>query len=407
MVRELLLLFIWACSFEAALGLLKTCLSGRRVSSPQRLGSTLFESRPVLLRRYAKARFEDLTSSSRFPLFPTSLKAISAEAARAVARAEEDGAHRLLVEMRLPSRPSLQHRQEAVQQIDPTAIFERRVDLGSGEESPTLLLAVFKLATELAKLGRPRVRFVVQNVQAAMRMRQVIHYHQRSSSSPSSAFRLSILGMNTTSAGLHFGLAMDDDVILVVAPSTEQTRDVAGPAGISVLAALDDLFGAATNPKINQQRSLSNPKTVVMINSLLIRRSRYGESCPYSLRSFLMAFYIDPCYATMSFLPDATVAQYLEQRRRGHDVDEKDQEQQPCQPQPQPRRRTDEQNLKKGPPSVKKKHSCGLLRSHPFNWELYRCESPVHDAMGAYVFLKEFEKQPSTSSAACLLGPAE
>ena len=152
----------------------------------------------------------------------------------------------------------------------------------------------------------------------------------------SSLFRLSVLGMNSTSGRLHFGLAMDDEVVLVVAPSTERPAqcrhptdgdDCSGALGVSVLSALDDLIAAASNSKIARHQgskastAKATPKTVVLVNPQLVRRSRFGASSPYLLAGFRTAYFVDPCYATAAMAPDTTAVDKLRRLRRQRSIE--------------------------------------------------------------------------------------
>ena len=413
----------------------------------------------ILLQGRNNGKFDELTSASRFPLFPRTLSAVSFEAARAVCKAEDEQARRLIVAMQLPNSSPRRRPDSVVQRLDTASMFEDGGDTSSDwvanndEESPALLLAIFKLAVELAASGRPRVRFVCQNVQTAMRLQKIIHYHERASGGGdpsrrrhmSSLFRLSVLGMNSTSGRLHFGLAMDDEVVLVVAPSTERPAqcrhptdgdDCSGALGVSVLSALDDLIAAASNSKIARHQgskastAKATPKTVVLVNPQLVRRSRFGASSPYLLAGFRTAYFVDPCYATAAMAPDTTAVDKLRRLRRQRSIERCGQQSPQLQERDEAVRagRVDDvggglDETRAGAEICDALHavsrgsgacsSCGLLFRWGGEWELYYCEAPAKAAhqenslavypsqdIGAYIFLESTKERPSKSTVA-------
>ena len=416
--------------------------------------------------------FANLTSSSQFPIFPRTLSTVSEMAAEAVVKAEEGKQSRLIVEMCIPNGPSTRDMRprhtgdslSVVQRLDPSNIFEandNRPIERKMEENPALLLATFKMAMKLVESGRPRVRFVTQNVQTAMRLQQIIYYHRRAVDDdrrmrssqgkfPNPSFRISILGMNTANGRLHFGLAPDDEIVVVVSPSTERPahyraspggKIAESPEGFGVLGALDDLVAAASNFKVTSKRGANKasaramPKTIVLVNPNLVRRSRYGRSSPYILSSFRTAFFIDPCYASAAMAPDTYVADRLRQQHQRRLVERWGQQT----PQELDAKEVDldgqSDNCSIGNDDAlqivamvgkvsetagkqkpyqntkaiqKQQQTCGLLRRWPHDWELYYCDSRVSQksastastSVGAYIFVETTVVQPSRISIA-------
>ena len=171
-------------------------------------------------------------------------------------------------------------------------IFAPPEDYDDEEAGPAMLLTCYKIAQELRGMGVERVRFVTQSVQTAVLLQQVVYIHRRAQvtngvASPTSQnVRISVLGCEDARSAsrkrqgrlMHFGLAVDDDVVIVIAPSTQRkgSRDV--------LEDLENLAGAAG--------ALHRP--LVLVNPRLVRRSAvYGNRPPYLLKGFTTAFDAD------------------------------------------------------------------------------------------------------------------
>jgi len=229
---------------------------------------------------------------------------------------------RLIVNMELPStRRTLSRPIELPRQLSAQQLFGDGEDETVEDVSPEILLACYKLAIDLGTLGMSRVRFVTQSPQTAVRLRQVIYYHSKSQGASSAdsdrieqRLRISVLGMgraveNTkkttvnadvllpkkrrSGGGLHYGLAVDDQVIVVVAPSAARSsRPVYGnEAGAGIFGDLDAILGAAQaiggtpvvliNPALNKRAPFGGP------------RAQFGPQ-PYLLRGFVTAFEVLP-----------------------------------------------------------------------------------------------------------------
>ena len=254
-------------------------------------------------------RFTELTSDTILPVFPRSISDVSVEAAESICRGLRERYFRLCVHVRLPNYSATQVPSGSgqVREVPLGDVFGgvSATDVRNGvPENPLMFLLCHKLAHQLGERGFKQIRFITQNVQSAMRL-QTFMAHQRPkvdmvrfSEFQFNDNRISVLGMNppadkdkdsrtnskeTRKAILedqqHFGISSEDEIVIVVAPSTEQR------ATTHMLSALENLAGAATSRK----------KPIVFLNPELVRRTRFGAGTPYLLAGFQTVFFIDPC----------------------------------------------------------------------------------------------------------------
>jgi hypothetical protein len=155
------------------------------------------------------------------------------------------------------------------------------------EESASLLLACYKLAESFSCMGLRRVRFVTQSAQTALRLQHVVLSNKRQKDDPLKRnIRISVLGTKKdsreggfTSKQMHYGIAADDDIVVMVRPTTE--RRALGSGG--VIEALEDVVAAASSLR----------KPVAFVNPNLVRQSDFGRTSTYLMASFVNAFEVN------------------------------------------------------------------------------------------------------------------